>query len=272
MDDSARKSMHEAMEDQIIPVNKAGINTTLTSKTSVLAAANPNGGRFDRFSPLAEQINLGDALISRFDLVFALEDSPDADADREIARHQYNVANGDGTEPAIEPDLLREYIAYARQRVDPAFDDDEAVALLVDKYVDTRQQNDDGDDDMSPIPVTARMNESLRRLAEAAARSELSDTVHKRHAERAIELYELTIGDIGLTEDGNLDAAKASGYTQHGTVEAVKNVLRKADDDLTLDEIQEQAGLSESKAEHYVEKLRQKGDIYEPKQGEYRSV
>jgi len=272
MDDSARKSMHEAMEDQEIPINKAGINTTLTSKTSVLAAANPQDGSFNRFEALAEQINLGDALISRFDLVFAIQDTPDEDTDREIAKHQYNVAKGDSTEPAIEPDLLREYIAYARQNVDPSFDDDEAVDMLIDKYVGIRQTNkEESEDGDAPIPVTARMNESLRRLAEAAARSELEPVVRPRHAKEAIEKYEMTIGDIGLTEDGTLDAAKASGYSQHGGIEAVYNVIDNASEPLDLDMIEERSGTG-GRAEHYVEKLSQDGRIMQPETGRYRSV
>ena len=260
MDDSARKSMHEAMEDQEIPINKAGINTTLTSKTAVLAAANPIGGSFNRFEALAEQINLGDALISRFDLVFAIEDTPDKDTDREIARHQYNVAKGDSTDPAIEPELLREYIAYARQNIDPSFDDEEAVDMLIDKYVGIRQTNKEEEDDGdSPIPVTARMNESLRRLAEAAARSELSEVVRPRHAREAIEKYEMTIGDIGLTEDGNLNAAKAGGYTEKPTgqkaqIEVIMQELnRVAPDTMPVEELSELTNIPEEKVKSRLE-------------------
>lgn len=273
MADSARKSMHEAMEDQEIPINKAGINTTLTSKTAVLAAANPEGGSFDRYTNVAEQINLGEALISRFDLVFALEDTPDADADREIAEHQYRVTRDGSVEPAIDPDLLREYIAFARQTVTPAFDDDEAVGMLVDKYVETRQANDDDDD--PAVPVTARMNESLRRLAEAAARAELSDVVRPRHAETAIHLYKMTIGDIGLTEDGSLSATKMSGVNTNGRTQQdkrnlVKSALRSADEDLAVAQLAERTGLDTDEAEHHLKHWLDKGHAYEPKTGAYR--
>jgi len=211
MADSARKSMHEAMEDQEIPINKAGINARLTSQTAVLAAANPEGGSFNRFDNPASQMNLGEALLSRFDLVFALSDTPNADRDREIATHQFNVAEDGTILPEIDAELLREYIAYARQNVKPTFSR-EAKDQLVGKYVETRQENGEADD--APVPVTPRMNESLRRLAEAAARSELSDTVEPRHAETAISLYEMTIGDIGVDDEGNLNAMKAVGVKE----------------------------------------------------------
>lgn len=272
MQESARKSMHEAMEDQEIPINKAGINTTLTSKTAVLAAANPIGGRFNRFDALSEQINLGEALITRFDLVFALDDTPNKDKDREIAKHQYNVTKDGTVEPAIEADLLREYIAYARQNVRPSFDDPEAVDILVDKYVDIRQEN--GEDDDAAVPVTARMNESLRRLAEAAARSELCETVKPRHAEKAIELYSMTIGDIGLTEEGNISAAKAAGHpskTQQERIEAISKAIQE--EAKTPEEIAEETGVDVSKVEHRLKKFKDSGDVYEPSNdGAYKAV
>jgi replicative DNA helicase Mcm len=143
--------------------------------------------------------------------VFALHDTPDEDKDREVAKHQYNVT--EGVEAAIDAELLREYIAYARQNVDPSFDDQGAVDILVDKYVSIRQDDADADEE-APVPVTARMNENLRRIAEAAARAELSPVVKERHAERALELYQMTIGDIGLTEDGNVSAAKMQGISE----------------------------------------------------------
>ncbi|MFB6228383.1 MAG: LAGLIDADG family homing endonuclease, partial [Halobacteriales archaeon] len=51
-----------------ISISKAGINATLKSRCALLGAANPKYGRFDEYEPIAEQIELDPALISRFDL------------------------------------------------------------------------------------------------------------------------------------------------------------------------------------------------------------
>lgn len=273
MEQSARKSMHEAMEDQVIPINKAGINTTLTSRASVLAAANPKNGSFERMDALNQQINLGEALITRFDLVFALHDAPDKDKDREVAKHQFNVT--EGIDPEIEPELLREYIAYARQNVEPAFNNQEAVDMLVDKYVDIRQNNSRGEDgEDAPVPVTARMNESLRRISEAAARAELSETVMPRHAEAAIELYKITIGDIGITEDGNLSAAKAAGNTPKSQKKRRQSVLEaiREYDDASREDVVELVAAPERKIREDIQHWKDKGEVYEPSQGVLRTT
>lgn len=203
MNDNTRKSMHEALEDQQVPINKAGINTTLSTKCSVLAAANPEHGRYDRFEPLSEQIDLGPTMIQRFDLIFAMVDTQDTDRDKRVVKHQ--LAFDDAEEPEIEMSLLREYIAYARQRIQPRWENADTLRdMIAEYYADLRERStgDDGYSDIGP-----RVTDSLRRLSEASARARLSDTVEVQDVKRACDLMDYHIGQVALDEDGEITQA-----------------------------------------------------------------
>lgn len=62
MDDQDRTSIHEAMEQQTISISKAGIITSLQARCSVIAAANPIGGRYDASMTFAENVSLLDSI------------------------------------------------------------------------------------------------------------------------------------------------------------------------------------------------------------------
>jgi len=219
MSDGARKSMHEAMEDQRVPINKAGINTVLPTETAILAAANPMGGEFDRQLPLTEQINLEAPLISRFDLIFGLIDTQDEDWDRMVATSQYDSEEKTGP---VEDSLITEYVAYARQKVQPTFEDDSVKKRLVNWYVEQRNEHSHTDG----LNLGPRTNDALRRLAEASARMCLRDTITMDDAERAIELKKMHIGDVMLDRDGNIDAAKGMGFADKTQQERRDNIIQ----------------------------------------------
>jgi DNA replication licensing factor MCM6 len=77
MDQKDQVAIHEAMEQQTISITKAGVKATLNARCSILAAANPNGGKYEKSQPLKHNINLSAPIISRFDLFFILIDSND---------------------------------------------------------------------------------------------------------------------------------------------------------------------------------------------------
>ncbi|WP_252701335.1 LAGLIDADG family homing endonuclease [Natronosalvus vescus] len=298
-----RSAMHEALEQQKISVSKAGINATLKSRCSLLGAANPKYGRFDQYEPIGEQIDLEPALISRFDLIFTVTDQPDEEKDRNLAEHilKTNYAGElttqqqqmpsldvsteeiesmtEKVDPVIDADLLRKYIAYSKQNCHPRMTE-EARDAIRDFYVDLRSK---GTDEDAPVPVTARKLEGLVRLSEASARVRLSDTVELSDAERVIEIVRSCLQDIGVDpETGEFDADIVEAGTSKSQRDRIKNIKQlisdieeEYDDGAPIDVVLERAGeigMDESKAEHEIEKLKQKGEVYEPSTNNLRTT
>ena len=87
MDYGDQVAIHEAMEQQTISITKAGITATLNARASILAAANPIGGRYDRTKGLKANISITAPLMSRFDLFFIILDECDTSIDHKIAGH-----------------------------------------------------------------------------------------------------------------------------------------------------------------------------------------
>ena len=67
-------AIHEAMEQQTISIAKAGVYATLNARTSILAAANPLMGRYDKSKSLKHNLNISAPIMSRFDLFFVVCD------------------------------------------------------------------------------------------------------------------------------------------------------------------------------------------------------
>lgn len=74
MSERDRVSIHEAMEQQSISISKAGIVTSLRARCSVIAAANPAAGVYNPELSLADNVELSDPILSRFDVIAVVRD------------------------------------------------------------------------------------------------------------------------------------------------------------------------------------------------------
>ncbi len=276
-----RSAIHEALEQQTISIAKAGIMATLNSRCSVLAAANPKYGRFDRFKPTAEQINLPSTILSRFDLIFVIEDKPDPDRDKRLAGHILRIHKNTSIPFEIDPELLRKYIAYARKEVHPKLTQ-EAMRVLEEFYVGMRGGVDDEED--APVPITARQLEALVRLSEASARIRLSPEVTDYDANRAISLEQKCLKQVGYDpETGKVDIDKVEGRTpksDRDKYRLISETIKRLEDEyngkapkqILMDELENRYNMDEEKVEEVIRVLKRNGTIYEPKQGYYKVV
>lgn len=222
-------AIHEAMEQQTISIAKAGIQATLNARTSILAAANPSGGRYDKSKPLKYNIAMPPAILSRFDLVHCMIDEPDEVSDFSIARHIINVHqkrdNADALRSPYTTSELQRYIRYARS-LKPKLTE-QSASKLVDSYRLLRH-GDATPGSQTAYRITVRQLEALVRLSEALARVHCTEEVKVEHVMEARRLLQASIlrvdrEDIELEEmldedeDTALNAAEEEALRRLGT-------------------------------------------------------
>ncbi|KAI5954620.1 MCM2 [Candida jiufengensis] len=221
MNDQDRTSIHEAMEQQTISVSKAGIVTTLQARCAIIAAANPNGGRYNSTLPLSQNVNLTEPILSRFDILCVVRDLVNPESDERLANfvinshmrsHPSNIDDVMSDEDMedlldekasrtrsekiqqlkqqkeqeispISQDLLIKYIQYSRIKCHPKLHqmDMDKVAKV---YADLRKESIS----TGSFPITVRHLESILRIAESFAKMRLSDFVSQNDINRAIKV------------------------------------------------------------------------------------
>ncbi len=204
MDSKDQVAIHEAMEQQTISIAKAGINTTLNAKTSILAAANPILGRYDRTKNLKFNIDISAPIMSRFDLFFVVLDDGKEMSDYNIANHIVNLHLNSSMEsgefkPFIDQKELQLYIRFAKN-LRPKFTK-EAAEKLKEEFLSLRQGEIGAK--KTAYRITIRQLESLIRLSEALAKVHLDENilpVYVKEASRLLKqsILEVEQGDIEL--------------------------------------------------------------------------
>jgi DNA replication licensing factor MCM3 len=224
-------AIHEAMEQQTVTIAKAGIHASLNARCSVLAAANPVYGQYDRRRRIQENIGLPDSLLSRFDLLFVVLDHMDPESDRRIATH---VIRGHSTKQAAQhhhadddSDDEMETTAHSvwqRSHNQSAEDEDNldinkdphandvlqlnflrkylhfaknrmapVLTEAARDFIAARYSEMRARQDERTIPVTARSLETVIRLATAHAKARLSETVLTDDCQAAMDILSFAL-------------------------------------------------------------------------------
>ena len=176
----------------------------------------------------------------------------------------------DDLKPIYDQETIRKYISYARN-LNPVILPS-AEEKIIEHYLKIRRM---GEGENATVPITARQLEAYVRLSEASAKLRLSDYVTDKDAEKAIGIVQYYLSMITLDSDGNLDVDRLMTGTDHKqrnklqtVLGIIRNVGKISENDLL-------AECAEKKLESYdveecVKKLKQTGQIYEPRIGVYQ--
>uniref|UniRef100_A0AAQ5Y4E8 DNA replication licensing factor MCM6 n=1 Tax=Amphiprion ocellaris TaxID=80972 RepID=A0AAQ5Y4E8_AMPOC len=210
MDLKDQVAIHEAMEQQTISITKAGVKATLNARTSILAAANPVSGRYDRSKSLKQNVNLTAPIMSRFDLFFILVDDCNEVTDYAIARRIVDLHSRveESVDRLYSLDEIRRYLLFARQ-FKPKISS-ESEEFIVEQYKRLRQRDGSGGVSKSAWRITVRQLESMIRLSEGMARMHCCDEVQPKHVKEAFRLLNKSIirvetPDINLEQEDELE-------------------------------------------------------------------
>ncbi|KAL0853942.1 hypothetical protein Bca101_059094 [Brassica carinata] len=205
MNDQDRVSIHEAMEQQSISISKAGIVTSLQARCSVIAAANPVGGRYDSSKSFAQNVELTDPILSRFDILCVVKDVVDPVTDEMLAEFVVNShfksqpkggkmddsepqddnhGSSGSSDPEVLPqNLLRKYLTYSKLYVFPKLSEIDAKKLET-VYANLRKESMNG----QGVSIATRHLESMIRMSEAHARMHLRQYVTEEDVNMAIRV------------------------------------------------------------------------------------
>ncbi|XP_014259995.1 DNA helicase MCM8-like [Cimex lectularius] len=241
---SQHQALLEAMEQERLSVAKGGVVCSLPAHTTIIAAANPAGGHYNKSKSLVENLRMSSPLLSRFDLIFVLLDKPNEHLDSLLSEHVMELHAGlkkkkvpmymsslslssclDETivdnnmtllqRLKIPPNehieliphqLLRKYIAYVKKYVPSPRLSPEAANVLQKFYLELREKSKQKDS----TPITTRQLESMIRLTEARVKVELREEATERDARDVIELMNSTLMDI-YSDSDVVDSRKKVG-------------------------------------------------------------
>jgi len=302
-----RSSMHEALEQQKININKAGISAELSARCAVLAAANPRTGRFDSYRGIAEEINLPHPLLTRFDVIFPIRDKPERTWDTNLGKHivsthcegelkafdrikgeteDENMLRYEPNRPErpslekqrISQELLMRYIAYARNNISPLLSP-EAKKYLIASY--PRIRSEIGPEEENKVPITSRTLEAFIRLAEASAKTRLSPVVEIHDVELAIQIVQSSIENLTSGSGFDMDALEIglTSSQQRIISEIRKNIEELCQKDpsqgAALQDILAKCrdrGISADEANPALDTMKEKRLIFQRKNGAYDVV
>ncbi|KAM0688619.1 DNA replication licensing factor mcm8 [Conglomerata obtusa] len=174
--------LYEVMEDEKMTYNKGGLYYRMKVSAGIIAATNPKSGTFKKTRSIKENINFDDAMLNRFDLVFALVEEYNENKMRKIigleeSVHENTSYKNDIDFCDLDEEKIRAYILYCRENINPILST-KAKHKLKTFWLELRKNN-----------VSIQSLQSLKRLTEARAKINMREIASEADAEFVISLY-----------------------------------------------------------------------------------
>ncbi|KAA0044035.1 putative DNA helicase MCM8 isoform X1 [Cucumis melo var. makuwa] len=189
------QALLEAMEQQCVSIAKAGLVASLSARTSILAAANPVGGHYNRAKTVNENLKMSAALLSRFDLVFILLDKPDEFLDKRVSEHIMSLHAGCGERASGAKRLRKDISPLALKNVAMENDGKVDAGSKRESLVSRLRLDKAKDGDFVPLP-----GQLLRKYI-AYARTFVFPRMSKPAAD-ILQRFYLQLRDQNTSADG----------------------------------------------------------------------
>jgi len=259
------QALLEAMEQQSISIAKGGVVCSMPARCSVVAAANPVKGHYNKAKTVSENLKMSGPLLSRFDLVYILLDTPNQLKDKLLSDHVMSlhtgrkrnnlekdlvaITTGDGLSQhsidkmgslelrlnkfssqadydALPHQLMWKYIAYARKNINNIKISKEACQVLKEFYLELRKKGRYSD----TTPITTRQLESMKRLTQARCRCELRSLATANDALEVVEIMKYSLYATYADENDRLQFDRnlhGSGVSRNKMVKNLLNMLNR---------------------------------------------
>lgn len=270
------KAIHRPLEQGEAEVSKAGIHATLACNTSLFAVANPKLGAFSQTQPVLNQIDFSPTLLSRFDLIFILRDTPEYEEDTKKARQILGVHMGE-LKPEVKSDLIKKYFAYI-SKIKPKITKEisEKIVAIFPRIRSFSMVNNL----KVGLPITPRHLEGLIRLSEASAKIRMSEFVEQQDVDIAQELFMKSIEQFGYDENSNysdlgkithkaMPSKKDKYYLVLDMIKDMKIKNIPVNKQEIIAQCQKKFGMNYGEIYEIIEALHANSDIYEPTRDVY---
>ena len=174
---------------------KAGLVQTISARTSILVGANPKYSKFDPYKSHQDQLDMADSNLSRFDLIFTLEDEVNEEKDSQLADALLNKDFILDESEIMDVDLLKKYVTWIKANCFPVLSKD-AKILLREFYVDTRKTASESSDGK---PITPRDLKALERPTIDKSKCEFKQEATVKDVIEAIGIYKEALRCLRLT-------------------------------------------------------------------------